>query len=148
MIRRIADSDRQLFIDFSNAFYTSAAVDHTIPAEYHERAFDELMRSDTYMFAYIIEHEGKSAGYALISRTYSHECGGMVWWIEELFILPEYRCKGLGREFFEYIRSISGPEVTRFRLEISPDNHRARALYKSIGFDELPYGQLILEPVN
>lgn len=148
MIRRIADSDRQLFIDFSNAFYNSSAVDHDIPAEYHERAFDELMRSDTYMFAYIIEYEGKSAGYALISRTYSHESGGMVWWIEELFILPEYRCMGLGREFFEYIRKTAESDVTRFRLEISPDNHRARALYNSIGFDDLPYSQLILEPLN
>ena len=45
----------------------------------------------------------KIAGYGLIAKTFSQEAGGMVYWLEELYILEEYRSKGLGSEYFRYM---------------------------------------------
>ena len=64
-------------------------------------------------------------------------------WLEELYILPEYRCHGLGKEFFRYVDEKIAPEVKRLRLEIEPENLRAKKLYLSLGYEDLPYVQMM-----
>lgn len=148
MIRKITKEDRNTFLIFAKAFYTSEAVCHSIPQSYHIATFQQLMESDTYAQGYIIEYQGKSVGYALTAKTFSQEAGGMVLWIEELFILPEYRGKGLGTEFFAYIQKNEAPALARLRLEVEPDNQKAMRLYERMGFKPLAYQQMIKEPAD
>ena len=101
------------------------------------------MRSDRYAAAYILEYENKTAGYALLAKTFSQEAGGMVLWIEELYIMPEYRCRGLGHEFFSYLKDNLCNNVKRLRLEAESSNTKAISLYKRLGFEDLPYSQMI-----
>ena len=145
MIRKIEKSDRNTFLFFARAFYSCEAVDHTIPTSYHTATFEQLMASDQYAEGYILEYAGKPAGYALTAKTFSQEAGGMVVWIEEIFILPGYRNKGLGSEFFAYVRENIEPHVARIRLEVEPENTAAIRLYERMGFKPLPYGQMIKE---
>lgn len=141
MIRKIKRSDREIFLEMSKAFYASDVVFRNISEKFHEDAFEELMKSDLYAECYIFESEGKVAGYALLAKTYSREAGGMAVWIEELYVLPEFRGKGLGRSFFEYL--FENIPAARYRLEIEPENERAVKLYKEEGFYYLPYHQMI-----
>ena len=141
MIRKITPSDREFFIRMSKEFYSTDAVCHPVPESHFERTFDELMRSDVYTFCLIPEADGERAGYALISRSWSQEAGGMTIWIEEIYITEENRGKGLGTELFEYL--FENFPAPRFRLEVEPENEGAVRLYKSLGFDWFPYGQMI-----
>jgi ribosomal protein S18 acetylase RimI-like enzyme len=145
MIRQITKSDRNTFLIFAKAFYSSSAVAHTIPQSHHLKTFEQLMESDTYAQCYMIEQLGKPVGYALTAKTFSQEAGGMVVWIEELFILPQYRDKGLATEFFTFLKQNVEPHVARLRLEVSPDNADALRLYERLGFEELPYKQMVKE---
>ena len=80
----------------------------------------------------------------IISKTFSPEAGGVVIWIEELYLLDEYRSKGLGRDFFEHLEQKAISEkIARQRLEISPSNERAKKLYMKMGFKELDYKQMV-----
>ena len=142
MIRRIKREDEADFLRFTRIFYSMDVVDHNIPEAFHRDAFEEMMRSDCYMIGYMFEMEEKSVGYAIISKTYSHEGGGMVWWIEELYIEPEYRGRGIGKDFFAYIDKEAGEDVTRLRLEVELDNEKAIKLYESCGYEILDYGQM------
>lgn len=143
MIRRITKDDRAVYLRMAHDFYHSSAVDHPIPDAYLERTFDELMRSDAYAEAYLFEDAGQIAGYALLAKTWSQEAGGETVWVEELYILPEYRGRGLGSAFFAFLRAHLHP--ARFRLETEPDNLRAKALYARQGFRPLPYDSMIIE---
>ena len=146
MIRKIEKKDRDVFLRFSEMFYASPAVAHEIPKEYHERAFAELMRSDEYADGYIVEADGKPVGIALTAKTYSREAGGKVLWLEELFILGEYRCLGLGREYFAFIEKYARDNgFARIRLEVEAENVRARALYGRLGYEPLGYLQMVKE---
>lgn len=145
MIRPITKEDKNIFLILAKAFYASPAVAHTIPTGHHTAAFEQLMKNDTYAQCYMIEHNGKVVGYALLAKTFSQEAGGMVVWIEELFILPEYRNKGLGKEFFVFMKETYEPHVARIRLEVEPDNTDAIRLYEQMGFEVLPYMQMIKE---
>ena len=141
MLRKITPNDRETYIALSEEFYYSDAVSHSIPVEFHKNSFDELMRSDEYIECFIFEHEGETAGYALIAKTFSPEAGGVVVWIEELYVREGFRGKGLGKAFFAYMEQ--NYNVSRYRLEVEPDNVRAKKLYSALGYKKLPYEQMI-----
>lgn len=143
MIRKIKPTDRDFYINSVKAFYSSDAVMHNISDEYITKTFDELMNSETYAQCYIFEKDEKRAGYALLAKTFSQEAGGEVLWIDEIFILPEFRSKGLGSEFFAFLKENSN--AARLRLEFCPSNEKAIEVYKRQGFQPLKYGQMIFE---
>ena len=141
MIRKIGENDREIFLKMSRDFYASDVVFRNIPEKFHEDAFEELMKSDLYADCYIFEYDGQVAGYALLAKTYSREAGGVVIWIEELYVLPLFRGKGIARAFFDYL--FENIPAARYRLEIEPENERAVKLYIEEGFYKLPYHQMI-----
>jgi len=145
MLRKLLPSDREVYIRLAKEFYSSPAVDHEVDSKHFEKTFDTLMEGSPYAEGYIIEHEGKAAGYLLTATSYSQEAGGLVLWIEEIFLLPEYRKMGLGSSAFKKIEAQLSPAYTRIRLEITPQNKGAAALYKSLGFEELAYLQMLKE---
>lgn len=142
MIRPICEHDKDTFISFADKFYHSQAVDHTIPVEHHAKTFNTLMQSNTYALAYMFEYNNITVGYSLLSKTYSNEAGGMVLWIEEIFILEEYRNKGLTKDFFKFLKEIS-KDYARIRLEVTPSNVKAKRLYSNMGFETLEYLQMV-----
>ncbi len=145
MVRKVELGDRDAYIGLVQQFYDSDAVQHTIPRENIEATFDEMMRSDVYAQGYLLIHNDKPAGYALIAKTFSCEGGGLTVWIEEAFICAQYRSLGLGRALFAAIEAEYGPSLARMRLEITPDNLRAKSLYQKLGFQEFPYLQMVKE---
>lgn len=140
-IRKIENKDKEAFFAMSRDFYASDAVLHDIPEEYHERAFAELTRSEDYARGYLLEFDGKTAGYALLSLSYSREAGGLCVWIEELYVLPEYQGRGAAHAFFGWLEE--NIPAARYRLETEHDNLRAKKLYKSLGYYPLEYEQFI-----
>lgn len=133
--------DRELYLQMSRAFYRSDAVLHPVPDEYLIRAFEEIMRSEAYMTGLIFELDGRPAGYALLCKTYSQEAGGLAVWVDEVYVRPEFQGRGLGSALFEALPELV--PAARYRLEIEPDNVRAEKLYRRMGFEELPYKQMV-----
>ncbi len=143
MLRKITKEDRELFLEYIGMFHNSPAMLHPVSKEVDIKNFEELMRSDEYLECYFILHEGKEVGYVLLSKSFSSEVGGVVVWVEEILVLPEYRSMGLGRKVLNKIDELI--PYARLRLEVEPDNERAKKLYESVGFEELPYMQMIID---
>ena len=143
MFRRISEADRELYYHYVDIFYHTDAVNSPVPFGNYEKAFDEMMRSDDYLRGYIFEDGGESCGFALLSKTYSQEAGGVSVTIEEIYIDPEHRSKGLATEFFEYLKSIDG--IMRLRIEVEDYNEGAKRLYERMGFELLPYLQMVID---
>lgn len=141
-IKTITPADREDYICMAGEFYSTDAVLFPLPQEHFEHGFDELMRSDEYMTCHIFVSDGMCAGYALISKTYSQEAGGMVWWIEELYVRPAFRGQGIGSQYLRHLLDTRPPEVKRFRLEVERENEGAVALYERMGFEFLAYDQM------
>jgi len=144
LIREINSHDREIFTTMVQEFYQSEAVLHEIPASRIHRTFQEVVSSSPYAKAYILEDAERIAGYALISLTYSNEVGGMVVWIEELYLRQQWQGRGLGSEFLDFIRH-EFPAAKRFRLEVTETNKRAQELYLHKGYKLLNYQQMTLD---
>ncbi len=143
MFRRITEADRALYYDFVDKFYHTDAVNAPVPPENYAATFDEMLRSDAYVTGYLFEYEGTPCGFALLSKTFSQEAGGLSVTIEEIYLEPAYRGKGMGTEFFEYLkREIP---AMRFRIEVEDDNLGAKRLYERMGFELLPYLQMVID---
>ena len=146
MFRRITENDREFYYDYANRFYNSDAVNAPVPKINYELTFNEFMRSDEYVWCYIFECEGKPCGFAMLSKTFSQEAGGHSVTVEEIYIDEEYRNRGLGTQFFQYMKE--NIKAARFRIEVEPDNEKAKALYERMGFEVLPYVQMVIDIQN
>ena len=88
--------------------------------------------------ALVCEVNGYPAGYALLISFWSNELGGEVCNIDELFVAPAFRGRGLAANLFTALTS-SEPRLwpekpVALTLEVSPANERAGALYERLGF--------------
>lgn len=148
IIRRIQQKDKEEYLRLAQEFYQTDAVLHSIPVGYMENTFEELMRSDEYAEAYIFEEEKEIAGYALLAKSFSQESGGRIIWIEELYVRDQFRSKGIGSQFFNYLDENMEKETTRMRIEVEKTNDGAISLYKRIGYKSLDYIQLTRDLEN
>ncbi len=75
-------------------------------------------------------------GYALLIAFWSNELGGEVCDIDEVFVMAPHRNKGYGGSLFDAIETGDlwpGAPVA-LALGVTPNNQRARQLYKRLGF--------------
>ncbi len=140
IIRRAKPDDWQEFLKMSKEFYSSPAVLNDIDEGYHKNAFDEAMRSDDYLVLYIFDADGEAAGFSMLNKMFSHETGGLIVWIEELYVREKFRGHGLGSRLLEFVEQTH--PAMRYRLETEPENERANKLYKRHGYQSLGYTQL------
>ncbi len=142
MIRKMNSEDREFFLYAADEFYHTDAVEKPLPMSRLNANFDEAMRSDAYLEGLILEYNHEKAGYCLLTKTF-HTEAGLTLWIEDIYILEQFRSKGLGNELFAYLNENYSKKFGRFRLEVEDDNTAAVSLYKKNGFRFLEYKQMI-----
>ena len=136
-IRKITKEDKTIYTEMAKDFYSSPAVLENIPEENIISSFDAFLGGTPYGDAFIFEDNGAILGYGVLAYTHSQEAGGKVVWIEEIYVKEEYRGRGLGSEFLEFVKN--NIPARRYRLETEPENERAAALYRRHGFEHFEY---------
>ena len=133
------------FYQMCRDFFSSPAVCHEIKAEDMKTTFELTQKGSPYLRGLMMTQGTDILGYVLLSFTYSNEVGGMVVWIEELYVKEAHRNRGLGKQALQWIIKEYQKNTKRFRLEVTEENEGAKKLYRSFGFDILPYQQMTLE---
>lgn len=133
------------FYNMCQQFFSSPAVCHEIDPKAMNTTFQTALSGSPYMRGLMLTEHEQILGYLLLSFTYSNEVGGMVVWVEELFLKENYRGQGYGKQVFSWLKETYGKNAKRFRLEVTSENECAKALYHKLGYRELPYEQMVLE---
>lgn len=85
---------------------------------------------------WLIEQVGQPAGYLAIAFGYSIELGGREAAIDEIFVAPDHRGKGLGAEALTaFLDWAKDEHLVAIHLDVAPDNDGARRLYARLGFE-------------
>jgi GNAT superfamily N-acetyltransferase len=84
----------------------------------------------------IAEWDGKSAGFALFFYNYSTWQGRPGLYLEDLFVRPVFRGKGIGKALLLHLAKIAVKEnCGRFQWQVLDWNTPALDFYKSLGAD-------------
>jgi GNAT superfamily N-acetyltransferase len=140
IIRPMVERDAPTVIDMMRTFYASPAVLSNGSEEIFEADVAECVGDSPYAEGFVFEAEGSIIGYGMLAKSYSTEFGRRCIWIEDLYLLPEYRGLGIGSAFFRHVEK-SYPDHL-LRLEVEEENERARHVYEKNGFDVLPYMEM------
>ena len=140
IIRPMVERDAPTVIDMMRTFYASPAVLSNGSEENIEADVAECVGDSPYAEGFVFEAEGSIIGYGMLAKSYSTEFGRRCIWIEDLYLLPEYRGLGIGSAFFRHVEK-SYPDHL-LRLEVEEENERARHVYEKNGFDVLPYMEM------
>ena len=131
------ECDREVVIDMMRGFYASPCVYTNGSEEIFKADFDNCVSDSPYLEGYVFEKDGDIIGYGMLAKSFSTEFGRECIWIEDLYVLEEYRGLGVGSGFFKFIEESYQGVI--FRLEVEEENLRARSVYEKNGFDYLPY---------
>ena len=85
--------------------------------------------------AWLIEHAGETVGYVAICFGYSIEFRGVDAFVDEIYLAPAYRGRGIGAQALRLaIDGARAHGAHALHLEVDPDNAAAVRLYQAAGF--------------
>ena len=99
-----------------------------------ENLEQHLFGSKPYAEAIIAEYEEKSVGFALFFHNYSTFLTQPGIYLEDLFVLPQYRRQGIGKALLTYLAKLAvSRDCGRLEWSVLDWNESAIAFYKSMG---------------
>ena len=132
-LRLISLEDIELILPFVPAYQEFEEVEMT--DKERESSVRGLISGPKLGGIWIIYNDSKPVGYIALCVGYSFEFGGLDAIIDEFYILPKYRGKGLGRKALELIKIESKKIGLRaLHLEVVRTNSRAQSLYSRAQF--------------
>lgn len=87
--------------------------------------------------AVVAEVDGQVVGYALLISFWSNELGGELCVIDELYILPDHRNRGLGSTLIGILRDsdqLWSDRAAALAIEVTAANIRSRQFFLRQGF--------------
>ena len=90
---------------------------------------------------YIAEVAGQLAGQMLITYEWSDWRNGNFWWIQSVFVEPQFRGQGVFRALYQHVDALArtGQNVCGLRLYVENENSRAQATYDKCGMKRTHY---------
>ena len=140
MIRKMQAQDASQVLEMMRVFYASPAVLSNGSEEIFQNDVAECVSDSPYLEGYVFEQDGVIQGYTMLAKSFSTEFGKRCIWIEDLYVRPECRGKGLGGAFLQHVQDLYPGAL--FRLEAEQENEGAVRLYEKMGFEVLPYLEL------
>ena len=140
-IRSARAADVPALVSLMQAFY--AESDFPLPSEPAARAFEALLADDGFGAIWLAEEGGEAVGHVVLTVCYSMEYGGLRGFIDDLFVLPTARGRGVAADLLAAARAgASARGVRALHVEVGPANDSALRLYARAGYADS--GHLLL----
>jgi len=92
-------------------------------------------------FYLVVELDNGIQASLMVTHEWSDWRNGMFWWIQSVYVRPEYRRQGLYRTLYERVKELAEQDesVCGFRLYVERDNRDAQQTYNAMGMRETEY---------
>ena len=108
-----------------------------------ERVHDGVtaVMEDPSKGTYIVARTGsRPVASLMITREWSDWNNGWYWWIQSVYVMPEYRGKGFFRAMYtKVIEMAKEQKIAQVRLYVDRYNTNAQKVYHKLGMDECHY---------
>jgi ribosomal protein S18 acetylase RimI-like enzyme len=139
-IRQAAAADAPVLIEFNCAMALETERKELLP-EVIGAGVRALLANPAAGFYVVAEAGQRVAGALLITKEWSDWRNGSFWWIQSVYVRPEFRRQGVYRTLYRHVQSMAAkdPGVCGFRLYVERENARAQSTYTSLGMQETHY---------
>ena len=132
--RHAGGEDAPALLDLMRPFYETEHL--VFDPERTPAALRTLLSDPGLGQAWLIEVDGAAAGYFVLTFVFVLEFGGRCAFVDELFILPEQRGRGLGTAALAHAATVGTTMgLSALRLEVDHTNPDAERLYRRAGFE-------------
>lgn len=139
-IRRMQEQDVNIIYKMMVEFYSSPAVSTNGSKEIFLNDIKYSIEENPYLEGYVVEESEQIIAYTMLAKSFSTEFGKPCIWIEDIYIIPEYRGNKLGEKIIAFITGKYPNHL--IRLEVEEENTRAVKLYERCGFTRFPYTEM------
>lgn len=86
---------------------------------------------------FMAEVDGDVAGVLLVTPEWSDWRNGIVWWIQSVYVRPEFRRRGVYAGLYQHVKTIASNHemIKGIRLYVDRRNTAAQEVYRRLGMN-------------
>jgi len=133
-VKKAAGGDIPALVGLMREFY--AESHYPLDSGWAAAAFSALLGDDSRGAAWLVSEDGVPAGYVVLTVRFSMEYGGLDAFIDDLYVRPAHRRRGVGRAALDALfAECRRRGVLAVHVEVGRDNAAAKSLYRGYGLE-------------
>lgn len=133
-VRRAVAADLDTLVRFNMAMAWETEG-KALAADTLRRGVRAVLEDAGQGFYLVAEIDRRPAGQLLITTEWSDWRNAWFWWIQSVYVTPEFRCRGVYRAMERRVRreALTAGNVCGLRLYVDRDNRAAQQVYVNLG---------------
>src|ERR687892_594084 len=140
LIRRATPADLESIIGFNAAMARETEGKVLEPSRLLDGVKAVLQREDLGFYL-MAEVDGQAVGQLLVTTEWSDWRNAFFWWVQSVYVRPDYRRMGVYRALDQEVRVEAGRRgnVCGIRLYVDGENLTAQQVYRRLGMSQSRY---------
>ncbi len=140
---RVADAQQDTFmLTQHNCAMALETENKVLDPEAAQLGVQGLFERPQFGFYLVAEVDGQPAASLMVTYEWSDWRNGLFWWIQSVYVKPQFRRQGLYRGMYEHLKAMASDQETPvcgFRLYAETGNFGAHATYVDSGMHVCEY---------
>jgi ribosomal protein S18 acetylase RimI-like enzyme len=139
-IRFAKAEDIQRLIEFNQAM-AQETEGKMLDAQILTSGVEAIFQDEQKGFYVVAESDKKTVGGLLVTYEWSDWRNKWFWWIQSVYILPDFRRKRIYSMLYDFVKSRARErrDVSGFRLYVEKENTNAQKVYEKLGMKPSNY---------
>jgi GNAT superfamily N-acetyltransferase len=135
-IRPAVPDDWPTIVDF-NTRLARETEGKALKPRVAEHGVKTLLADERHGRYFLAELGDRAVGQIMHTREWSDWRNGEFWWVQSVFVVPEFRRQGIFRRLMQHLVDLARatPGVVGLRLYMADHNLAARQTYEKCGFE-------------
>lgn len=139
-IRTARSEDAKSLVEFNQAMALETEG-KTLETEILTKGVEAVFQDADKGFYVVAESAGRIVGGLMITYEWSDWRSSWFWWIQSVYIVPEFRGKRIYSKLYEFVKNTAREKgnVCGFRLYVEKENVSAQKVYEKLGMKSSYY---------
>ncbi len=140
VIRKGIPEDASVIIEFNNKMAWETESKILKPETLKQGVIQGLTQPNICQY-YVAEKASSVLGQAMVTFEWSDWRNGELWWLQSVYVHPDYRNQGIFKKLFLHIESLAkaNPRVVGLRLYVEEENRIGKLVYENLGMVHAGY---------
>jgi len=113
----------------------------TLVSEVVKEGVSAVFRDPSKGRYFVVDESGQTVGSLMITYEWSDWRNGLVWWIQSVYVQPEFRKRGVFALMYDYVKKEveASEDIRGLRLYVDNRNVSAQKVYTRMGMNGSHY---------